>query len=721
MKKLFTLVFCFLGFIASASHIAGAELTYTHISGNDYHLKLKIYRDCSGISMSSSEIININSVSLSQSFSATINQTGNGILSAFCPSIQTTCTNPMSIYPGYEFGIYEGNVTLPGAAADWQFYYSSCCRNASITNLTNAASDGVCVIADLDNSSAAGGLNSSAQMMLNNVLVLHTNQTYLFSQAAVDPDGDSLDYQLVTPMSDNLQACTFQIGYSAASPLGSGGSISLNAATGALTMNNTMAGVTVLAYKIDEYRNGLKVGTVRKDLQIVWTNGGTNNLPTLSGVNGGTNYYTSINVCPGASLSFTMQATDADVADSVFVSMNNNNIPGSTLTSNGAQQPLMTFSWTPTIADINPQPYILGFDVKDNHCDLLGTQQYGFLIYVNNCNVDTVWPGDANADYVVDNYDVLNIGLGNNTTGIARPGANLTWTAQYCNDWINAFNSGVNYKHADCDGNGTINSSDLTAVSTNYGQFHLKTNNPGQYKTAGLPDLYFDTNGISAISGNTIQIPVMLGSSSAMMNNIYGLAGHVQVTNTLSGPLQLSNTNSWIGNTSNSFLFQKNINTNDLAFTLVRNDQQNVNGQGQIATLSLPISASAIQGSAIELRFTDVKLIKNDGLEISDFNVVADTLYVQSPNGITQNTQSTIMNLYPNPVTDLLSIDYHGQTQNPCTIIITDAFGRIVYQQSLTMNAAGTHSVDMKSFARGMYTLKLISADKQFVQKVMKR
>ncbi|HCQ29377.1 MAG TPA: hypothetical protein DIU39_03760, partial [Flavobacteriales bacterium] len=51
----------FLSNNASASHVRGADITYTHISGNTFLFKLVLYRDCSGITPGSTQFVNFES------------------------------------------------------------------------------------------------------------------------------------------------------------------------------------------------------------------------------------------------------------------------------------------------------------------------------------------------------------------------------------------------------------------------------------------------------------------------------------------------------------------------------------------------------------------------------------------------------------------------------------------------------------------------------------
>lgn len=706
MKNILFLIALFSFFAGRATHMAGGEISYTHLNGLSYYVQVKIYRDCLGTPHAGSISLNTYSASLGQNINTNLglNLLQGYNVSAFCPGVITSCNG--GNYPGYEVCIYEGNVTLTGQASDWVFSTSHCCRNNAICNITNPGSQNFGLMSTLNNSAPVND-NNSVQFMQGDQLIFNTNQTYNINFIANDIDGDSLVYSLATPITTITNGvpnyCSFAPGYNVANPFT--GSFSLNSMTGNMTFNCATQCAYVLALKVQEYRNGVLVGSTVKDMHFSFIGGTPNNLPTLSGVNGTANYYTTVHVCAGNSLNFTVNSGDLDLADSVFISMNNNNIPGSTLSMSNAAQPVATFSWTPTVADIRPQPYLLGLKAKDNHCDLLGSQNFAYLIYVTQCNVDTVWPGDANADFIVNNYDVLNIGIANNTSGIVRPGATTNWTAQYCSNWVDTFINGINYKHADCDGNGTVNNTDLGVVTLNYGQFHLKNENIGRYKTRGLPDLFFDTNGLQAIPGTTLQIPVHLGVLASPMNNIYGIAGKILVSNTLSNNITLSNPTSWLGVAANSFLFQKNIGGyNATDFTLVRNNQQQINGYGQIATLEVPIDASAIVGSDLILQFANLKLIDANGNEISDYNVLNDTLKISWPTQINPIETNNKIAVYPNPISNILTIENLDPALSNYQINIVNVTGNSIYNCTL---AEKKKIINTESFSKGMYFIQI--------------
>ena len=110
---------------------------------------------------------------------------------------------------------------------------------------------------------------------------------------------------------------------------------------------------------------------------------------------------------------------------------------------------------------------------------------------------------------------------------------------------------------------------------------------------------------VQAHKGSTVTIPVMLGSTGSLMNDFYGIAAKVELLNAqTSAPISVSKNTSWIGNASNSFSFEKSLAQNKVAFTFVRNDQQNVTAQqGQIGEITFPIDMASVVGSEVTVQF----------------------------------------------------------------------------------------------------------------------
>jgi len=78
-----------------------------------------------------------------------------------------------------------------------------------------------------------------------------------------------------------------------------------------------------------------------------------------------------------------------------------------------------------------------------------------------------VWPGDTNNNGLVDQGDVLPLGLYWNQTGPAREDRSIQWSAQSATPWtIEAAT------YADADGNGEVNEADVLPIGFNWGKTH---------------------------------------------------------------------------------------------------------------------------------------------------------------------------------------------------------------------------------------------------------
>ncbi|MBL0256823.1 MAG: hypothetical protein IPQ03_04520 [Bacteroidetes bacterium] len=84
-----------------ATHISGADITYTWVSGNTYTLDLTLYRDCSGIAAPNNVSVSYSSATCGYNLSVTLNKipgTGQEITHP-CTAGLTTCTGGTS--PGF--------------------------------------------------------------------------------------------------------------------------------------------------------------------------------------------------------------------------------------------------------------------------------------------------------------------------------------------------------------------------------------------------------------------------------------------------------------------------------------------------------------------------------------------------------------------------------------------------------------------------------------------
>ena len=362
---------------AYASHAQSADLTYQCIGGNQYQLSLSFYRDCAGANAPNSVNINFSSISCNQNFNATLQPIpGTGLdVTPICQNVQTQCNN--GNYPGVQEYIYRGIVTLPAQCTDWVFSFTLCCRNAAINNIQNPGGENIYVEARLNNLNF--NCNSSPTFSNAPIPFVCVGQNYCFNHGATDIDGDSLVYSLVAPATGPNTTVIYTAGYSALQPVLSNPPITFNSQTGDICMTPTQLEVDVLSVLVQEYRSGVFVGSVVRDIQLR-TIVCTNNNPYLLGINGNGQY--SLTACAGSNINFTIPTYDVDVPQNVFINWNNG-IVNASFTSNGANRPTGTFNWTPGQNDISNVPHCFTITVTDDNCPYNGSQTYSFCITIS--------------------------------------------------------------------------------------------------------------------------------------------------------------------------------------------------------------------------------------------------------------------------------------------------------------------------------------------------
>ncbi|MBN4081694.1 hypothetical protein JYU23_01035, partial [bacterium AH-315-C07] len=375
------LILIFIGVFnqkAYSSHAIGADISYECIDSvsRSYRVTVNFYRDCDGISAPSSvSITPTSSCGNASSFTLNLVSGSPSIIDPTCASVSTTCDG--GSYKGVEENVYQGIVTLPSSCSDWVFAFSTCCRNGDINTLANPSSEGFYVSATLDNSAAP--CNSAPTFSNPPVPFVCAGQSYIFNNGAYDPDGDSLVYSLIAPMSNASNPVAYTGAYSASNPLDATPGVSVDPVTGDITFTANSAHTGVLAILVEEYRNGVLIGSVVRDIQITVLSC-TNNIPTLSGINGGSSYDTIIVAC--GTKCFTITPFDAD-GNNITMQGQFSGVPGGsfTVTGQGTPSPVGTFCISPDRDDTSSTPYLLTITVADDNCPIIGQQTYSYAFY----------------------------------------------------------------------------------------------------------------------------------------------------------------------------------------------------------------------------------------------------------------------------------------------------------------------------------------------------
>lgn len=383
--------------IARASHLYGADLFYTYISGNTYKIQLDVYGDCSGAAFpnlfsAQPEVQVFDNTTLFQTISLSL--TGNPVeVTPVCPSqINNTTCNGGSI-PGVTKFSYTANITLSGTSTNWIFRTTGSFgtnnlagRSNNITNVVIPAQGGSIMVLEATLNNTVNP-NSSVTYTVIPTPFFCVNQATQYNPGAVDPNNDALNFSLVDALSPGGPA-TYNSPYSGAQPLGvQAGSFNFSSTTGQLGFNPNILQKSVVVYRVEEYRNGVLVGTSMREMTFVVLNTCNNAAPAPGNISSLTNGTltgpTQIQACKGANgnLSFNFTASDPN-NDNITITYSG--LPsGATVSVNGnnTTAPQFNFSWN--ISAVNYGNYTFYVTMTDNGCPLASTQTYAYTISIS--------------------------------------------------------------------------------------------------------------------------------------------------------------------------------------------------------------------------------------------------------------------------------------------------------------------------------------------------
>lgn len=293
MKKLlFLFATIFATLTLPASHFAGAEIGYQYITTNangshNYKVSLQIYRDISGIPLNLTQSLCVSSSCFGQqiiplTFLPVLPTNGGNVRQALPVPDLASCVdaNDPDLVT-IEIYFFEATVTLQGNCPDFKFSWHGNARN--VNNIDNLVFTGTC------------GTDLYVESLLNNTIGQNTSPTFVnpaaksfcvgspftWSQAAIEPDQDSLRYQFGNPLNSPFGApcvtpcnANFAAGYSVQQPMTTVSGITIDERYGTFSFTPSQIETDVVNVIVEEYRYDpnttlwLKIGTTVRDLQI---------------------------------------------------------------------------------------------------------------------------------------------------------------------------------------------------------------------------------------------------------------------------------------------------------------------------------------------------------------------------------------------------------------------------------------------------------------------
>ncbi|MDW8301304.1 MAG: hypothetical protein RML38_02490, partial [Bacteroidia bacterium] len=383
-------------FLTFATHIVGGDLTYVCLGDNKYRFRLEVFRDCSNSTVPFDNNITIAIYRLANH---TLFTSLNGTLSfeldaslvsgAHCGTPSMQCVKK---------GVYIFEQELDDDPGGYYVSWQRCCRNGAIVNLNSPLTTGITYYTEIRNLSLC---NSSPRFYLDPIPYICMNDTVNMNFNAIDPDGDVLEFSLVSPFTGGSSAFPMPIppnpgpytpvswapGYGPTTALGTAGGafISINPLNGELKMHPKNPGIYVVGVEVKEYRGAQLIGIIRRDFQIIVGNCPPNAAPQInlppSVVAGDLHFTAGVMAC------HTITLTDANPSD--IITMTGSSVILSSPytatfpTVSGSSSISSNLCWQPSCNDVKPTPYIFVINATDNGCPLPKVTSKTINIYVD--------------------------------------------------------------------------------------------------------------------------------------------------------------------------------------------------------------------------------------------------------------------------------------------------------------------------------------------------
>jgi gliding motility-associated-like protein len=328
----------FLPLPVNATHQRAAEILYKHIDGLTYEITLISYTFTPSPANDFRDFLQIN--------------WGDGTSDDIPRVERTNLANDIT------YNRYIGQHTFPGPS----FYTISCedpNRNGGILNIPNSINIPLYIYSELYINPFLGGYNDSPELLIPPIDNGCIDQPYYHNPGAFDPNGDSLSYRLVPCL--GAQGLPIP-GYTlpAAEHV-----FRIDSVTGDVFWDYPIqAGEYNIAILIEEWRNGIKIGSVLRDMQIIIV--ACNNRPPV--------IETPADTCieAGDTLVFNVRAYDPDSNTVTLTGTGGplviTNSPASMhpTPSIGLGHTTATFTWPTICGHVLKQPYRVFFRAIDN-------------------------------------------------------------------------------------------------------------------------------------------------------------------------------------------------------------------------------------------------------------------------------------------------------------------------------------------------------------------
>lgn len=353
MRRLFLLGWLLLCVLPLwATHQRAAEITYQWLGGNTYEFTLTCYTYTPSPAGAQRD-------SLAVSW-------GDG----FADMVPRIVFQDLG--DDYTLNVYKMQHTY-AAAGSYVISMEDPDRNYGVVNVPNSVSVPMYIESELLISPFLGH-NSSPQLLNAPVDQGCVGKPFYHNPGAYDPDGDSLSYRLIPckgAEGEEIPGYT----YPQASSF-----IDIDPVTGQLQWESPMLqGEYNVAILVEEWRQGVKIGSVIRDMQIL-VSACNDHLPEIDAVS-------DTCILAGTSLALSIAASDPD-GDQVSLEVTGAPFeitPDPAVVTPPADfglHPALSFVWNTTCSHVRRQPYLVTVRAKDNSIPVALTNIHTISIHV---------------------------------------------------------------------------------------------------------------------------------------------------------------------------------------------------------------------------------------------------------------------------------------------------------------------------------------------------
>jgi len=356
MKRLILSIFLVFGFLAHsfATHQRAGEITFRYISGLTYEITIVSYSYApSPADRNELEIY------WGDGTSAVL-QRINGPPGVNPAGLECEHLGEI-VGPNIKKNLYTGQHTYPGPAT-YKVSVEDPNRNYGIMNIPSSVDIPLYIETQLTISPFIGP-NNSPQLLLPPIDRGCINHTFLHNPGAYDPDGDSLSYSLTVCRGAGGEAIPGYLLPNLVDP-NSTSSFIINPINGDIIWDSpTLQGEYNISFIIEEWRNGIRIGFVTRDMQITIVSC-TNQAPMLLQVR-------DTCITAGDSLGFLIEATDINGDNITLTGTGSPFLLASSpasfeQTEDEAGYASAVFSWNTECTHIRKTPYPVFFKAVDD-------------------------------------------------------------------------------------------------------------------------------------------------------------------------------------------------------------------------------------------------------------------------------------------------------------------------------------------------------------------